>query len=104
MIFIRYESDTKGCRIYDPVAKRVHVTRDMVFNEDASELGLGNARGRPCEHDVHGGLLCALDSTAHLHASGGRAGLAGARINTNACWKHDAGSMTSTLRASFSVD
>lgn len=33
MIFISYECGTKVCRAYDPIIKRVHVTRDVVFNE-----------------------------------------------------------------------
>jgi hypothetical protein len=33
MIFIGYEQGTKGYRVYDPVDKKVHITRDVVFNE-----------------------------------------------------------------------
>ncbi|WVZ50371.1 hypothetical protein U9M48_001629 [Paspalum notatum var. saurae] len=35
MIFVRYEKGSKAYRAYDPVAKRVHVTRDVVFDEAA---------------------------------------------------------------------
>jgi hypothetical protein len=35
MIFIGYESGSKAYRVYDPITKRVHVTRDVVFNEQA---------------------------------------------------------------------
>jgi transposase InsO family protein len=35
MIFIGYESDSKAYRAYDPIMKRVHVTRDVVFDEQA---------------------------------------------------------------------
>jgi hypothetical protein len=35
MIFIGYERGTKAYRAYDPVAKSVHVTRDVVFDEQA---------------------------------------------------------------------
>jgi hypothetical protein len=33
VIFVSYESGSKAYRAYDPITKRVHVTRDMVFNE-----------------------------------------------------------------------
>jgi hypothetical protein len=35
MIFVGYESDSKAYRAYDPIMKRVHVTRDVVFDEQA---------------------------------------------------------------------
>jgi hypothetical protein len=35
MIFVDYESGSKAYRAYDPITKRVHVTHDMVFNEQA---------------------------------------------------------------------
>jgi hypothetical protein len=35
MIFIVYEQGTKGYRVYDPVSKKVHITRDVVFDEGA---------------------------------------------------------------------
>lgn len=35
MIFIGYERGSKAYRAYDPIAKRVHVTRDVVFDEGA---------------------------------------------------------------------
>jgi hypothetical protein len=35
MVFIGYEKGTKGYRVYDLVAKRVHITRDVVFDEGA---------------------------------------------------------------------
>lgn len=34
--FIGYELGSKAWRIYDQVLKRVHITRDVVFNEVAS--------------------------------------------------------------------
>jgi hypothetical protein len=33
MIFVGYESGSKTCRVYDPITKHVHVTRDMIFDE-----------------------------------------------------------------------
>jgi hypothetical protein len=35
MIFIGYEPGSKAFRAYDPVSKRVHVTRDVVFDEQS---------------------------------------------------------------------
>jgi hypothetical protein len=36
MIFIGYELGSKAYRVYDPVNKKVHVSRDIVFDEQAS--------------------------------------------------------------------
>lgn len=33
MVFLGYESGTKAYRLYDPNADRVHVSRDVVFEE-----------------------------------------------------------------------
>ncbi|CAA6674078.1 unnamed protein product [Spirodela intermedia] len=35
MIFIGYECGSKAYRAYDPTTRRVHVTRDVVFDENA---------------------------------------------------------------------
>jgi hypothetical protein len=35
MIFIGYESGSKAYRAYDPITKHVHMTRDVVFDEQA---------------------------------------------------------------------
>jgi hypothetical protein len=35
MVFVGYESGSKGYRVYDPVTKCVHVTCDVVFDEQA---------------------------------------------------------------------
>jgi hypothetical protein len=35
MIFVGYESGSKAYHAYDPITKRVHVTRDVVFDEQA---------------------------------------------------------------------
>jgi hypothetical protein len=34
MVFIGYEAGTEGYRLYDPVAKRLHVSRDVIFEEN----------------------------------------------------------------------
>jgi hypothetical protein len=36
MVFIGYEPGAKAYRVYDPVAQRVHVTRDIIFDENRS--------------------------------------------------------------------
>jgi hypothetical protein len=36
MVFLGYEQGTKGYRVYDPVANRLQISRDVVFNENAS--------------------------------------------------------------------
>jgi hypothetical protein len=33
MVFIGYEASTKGYRVYDPVAKKLHISRDVIFQE-----------------------------------------------------------------------
>jgi hypothetical protein len=33
MIFIGYERGTKAYRVYDPMARRLHITQDVVFDE-----------------------------------------------------------------------
>jgi hypothetical protein len=33
MIFVGYEKGTKVYRAYDPMSKKVHITRDVVFDE-----------------------------------------------------------------------
>lgn len=33
MVFIGYEAGTKGYRVYDPVAKKLHISRDVIFQE-----------------------------------------------------------------------
>jgi hypothetical protein len=35
MIIVGYESGSKAYRAYDPIIKRVHVTRDVAFDEQA---------------------------------------------------------------------
>jgi hypothetical protein len=36
MVFIGYESGSKAWRFYNPSTKRVHVSRDVVFEEDCA--------------------------------------------------------------------
>ena len=48
MIFVGYENGSKAYRAYDPITKRVHVTRDVVFDEQAQwDWGTGGDDGEP---------------------------------------------------------
>jgi hypothetical protein len=48
MIFVGYESGSKAYRAYDPIMKRVHVTRDVVFDEQTQwGWGSGGDDGKP---------------------------------------------------------
>jgi hypothetical protein len=48
MIFVGYESSSKVYHVYDPITKRVHVTRDVVFDEQAQWVwGSGGHDGKP---------------------------------------------------------
>jgi hypothetical protein len=48
MIFVGYESDSKAYRPYDPIMKRVHVTRDVVLDEQAQwDWGSSGDDGKP---------------------------------------------------------
>jgi hypothetical protein len=33
MVFFGYEQGSKGYRVYDPVSEKLHVSRDVVFEE-----------------------------------------------------------------------
>jgi hypothetical protein len=47
MIFVSYESGTKAYCAYDPITKGVHVTHDVVFDEQAQwDWGLGGDDGK----------------------------------------------------------
>jgi hypothetical protein len=35
MVFVGYEPGSKAYRVYDPTSQRVHVSRDVIFDEDA---------------------------------------------------------------------
>jgi hypothetical protein len=48
MIFIGYESGSKAYRAYDPITKHIHVTRDVVFDEQAQwDWGSCGNDGKP---------------------------------------------------------
>ncbi|CAA6656454.1 unnamed protein product [Spirodela intermedia] len=52
MIFIGYECGSKAYRAYDPTTRRVHVTRDVVFDENAQwDWGSGAEQGNAGSHD-----------------------------------------------------
>jgi hypothetical protein len=47
MIFVGYESSSKVYHAYDPITKRVHVTHDVVFDEQAQwDWGSGGDNGK----------------------------------------------------------
>jgi hypothetical protein len=53
MIFIGYELGSKAYRVYDPVNKKVHVSRDIVFDEQASwDWSNGGERGKQLSDDT----------------------------------------------------
>jgi hypothetical protein len=48
MIFVGYEGSSKAYCVYDPITNHVHVTRDVVFNEQAQwNWGSGGDDGKP---------------------------------------------------------
>jgi hypothetical protein len=52
MIFVGYESGSKAYRAYDPIMKRVHVTHDVVFDEQAQwDWGSGSDDSKPGNGD-----------------------------------------------------
>jgi hypothetical protein len=52
MIFAGYESSSKAYRAYDPITKYVHVTRDVVFDEQAQwDWGSHSDDGKPGSGD-----------------------------------------------------
>jgi hypothetical protein len=42
MVFIGYEEGTKGYRLLEPVSKTLHISRDVIFEED--QLGIGRIK------------------------------------------------------------
>jgi hypothetical protein len=61
MIFVGYEPGSKAYRAYDHVSRRVHITRDAVFNEsarwdwgeDEGDISLTSGDAFTIEHMVH---------------------------------------------------
>ncbi|KAF0929747.1 hypothetical protein E2562_024436 [Oryza meyeriana var. granulata] len=51
MIFVGYEGGQKAYRVYDPSSCRVHVTRDVVFDEGASWDWNTQGGGDPNDRD-----------------------------------------------------
>jgi hypothetical protein len=47
MVFIGYETGTKGYRLYDLVSKKLHVSRDVMFEENRAWEWTDQARGDP---------------------------------------------------------
>ena len=47
MVFIGYEKGTKGYRVYDPVAKKLHISRDVIFEEAKAWDWIGTDQPSP---------------------------------------------------------
>lgn len=60
MIFVGYEPGSKAYRVYDPMARRVHVSRDIVFDE-AAEWNWGDGQ------DASGDTDFIIDYTSVFH-------------------------------------
>jgi hypothetical protein len=53
MIFIGYEPGSKAFRAYDPLTRKVHVTRDAIFDEQAQwDWAQGGERGEDANTDT----------------------------------------------------
>jgi hypothetical protein len=53
MIFIGYEPGSKAFRAYDPFTRKVHVTKDMIFDEHAQwDWAQGGERGEDAGTDM----------------------------------------------------
>jgi hypothetical protein len=53
MVFIGYEPGTKAYRAYDPMMKKVHVSREVIFNEQAQQdMAQGGIRGNGVDTDM----------------------------------------------------
>jgi hypothetical protein len=60
MVFIGYEPGAKAYRVYDPVAQRVHVSRDIIFDENRSwdwSVTMVDATARASEFIVECGVM-----------------------------------------------
>jgi hypothetical protein len=51
MIFVGYELGSTACRCYNPVTKRVHISRDVIFDEEATWNSSG-VQSTEMEYDV----------------------------------------------------
>lgn len=47
MVFLGYETGTKGYRVYDHVAKKLHISRDVIFEEGRAWQWKQDARADP---------------------------------------------------------
>jgi hypothetical protein len=47
MMFVGYETGTKGYRVYDPVTKKLHISRDVIFEESKAWEWKLEARADP---------------------------------------------------------
>ncbi|RLN40738.1 hypothetical protein C2845_PM01G40940 [Panicum miliaceum] len=70
MIFIGYDERVKGYRAYNPVNMRVHVTRDAIFDEEASWDWEAGGAALPCSDFIITEVEQAI-SPAPVAAAGG---------------------------------
>jgi hypothetical protein len=55
MIFVGYEAGSTAYRCYDPCTKRVHISRDVIFDEDACWNWSGDLSENLCSDFTVGG-------------------------------------------------
>ena len=55
MIFVGYEPGSAAYRVYDPSTRRVHISRDVVFDEAAQWTWQGDHNGEPADFIIEDG-------------------------------------------------
>jgi transposase InsO family protein len=97
-IFVGYEPGSKAYRVYDPVARRVHVSRDMVFEEAAQWSWAEGQRGEAADfviEDLTPSEMVTTTTTTSTRTSTAAASTSVSPApSTHASPVHDAGSAT----------
>ena len=70
MVFVGYEAESKAYRMYDPLAKKLHISRDVVFEEERSwnwttDVAREGMEGFAVEYTTH---LDELYPSTHLQS------------------------------------
>ena len=92
MVFLGYETGTKGYRVYDPVAKRLHISRDVIFEEGRAWQWKEDARADPVasvfdvEFYTVAGQGTVTEENVDNGADGGAAVLAGDESPPQGAW------------------